>query len=137
MYVNTALQSSLTKQQIDVCCICNSLNIKEQKVSNKMFSWMLFRYFCKLTIRVKQDKQNMKNFWKTSIRILFVRLRWNLSIKKMFQLLEHWAFSELQPIIWPMVKACGHGGVKFSWGSGAAVNSPFTESPRESSSGGI
>ena len=34
---------------------------------------MLFHYFCKLTIWVKQDKQNVANFWKTSIRILFAR----------------------------------------------------------------
>ena len=46
---------------------------------------MLFCYFCKLTIRLKQDKQNVANFWKVSMRIFFVRLRQKLSMKKIFQ----------------------------------------------------
>ena len=78
MYVNTAHQQcSLIKQQVIVCCFCSSLIIKEQNVSNKMSLWML-----------KQDKQNVAKFWKTSIRILFVRLRQYVSQRVQDKALE-------------------------------------------------
>ena len=101
MYVNTAQQRSLTKQQVVVYCFCNSLNIKEQKVSNKMFLWMLFCYFCKLTIRVKQGKQSVSNFWKTLYKNFVCKTKVKLVNKENISVIEvtiTWALGILRVI---------------------------------------
>ena len=105
-----------------VCCCCNSLNIKEQKVSNKIFVWILFCYFCEMynqgkARQTKRGKLLENFFWKNFVCKTKAILVDNENIS-VVAITITWAPGILRVTI-NNVKAYGCAGAQLSWGSGA------------------